>query len=241
MKERLVLWLNWLLPGRLQAVKSLLSATIHDYRIELFGVTAPICFSQMVHMIANAIRAGCGFRQFYGTSLPPAGKAWTIGKYREISGYQVFIETGTSHGATIEAVAPIFRQCFTIEISEELSRQTHRRLWPAFSHVQFISGDSPSWLARFLRDLTEPAIIWLDAHYSVPPAPEDPTSPLRDELLELERYLQKARHLILIDDARGLDIPPDVFQQFLDQARKANYVVICRDDIYRLVPNELFP
>ena len=234
--------LDWLLPGRLQLLKWPFATVLNNqYRIRLFNVVAPILHCEIHRLIGAFIanKARPTTQDYRGAcNLPPAVKAWTIGYYRELSGYKTFIETGTSGGTTIEAVAPIFDECLTIEIDLDRYNDTRRRLRGLRPNVEFLLGDSSFLLSELLRWQTAPAILWLDAHGGA--SDHYSPSPLSRELNQLERYLQKARHLILIDDASNLDINQDVFKQFLDQARNANYDVFRADDIWRVVPRELF-
>jgi hypothetical protein len=130
-------------------------------------------------------------------SLPPphavkARAVWTHG-----AGKRVLVETGTYHGAMIDAVRPGFQQIISIELDDRLYEAAVEK-YAADPGVTILHGDSATALPDVVSELEEPAVFWLDGHYSgegtawsEPPA-----------VAELEAVLgSDVDHVVLIDDA----------------------------------------
>jgi hypothetical protein len=129
---------------------------------------------------------------------------------RELCGVRTFVETGTYHGETTRAVAPHFVRVHTIEgVAERW--QAVRRDMPR--NVQCILGNSGEVLGEVLAGISEPALIFLDAHWihAGQPVGLDPYQqplPLCPLLRELDQIDMTVPHVILIDDLTFFDYPP---------------------------------
>lgn len=84
---------------------------------------------------------------------------------RKEKGCKVFIETGTYLGDMVEAQRSNFSNIFSIELSDDLYRDAVSR-FKEFPNVQILYGDSGKVLFDLMPSITEPAIFWLDGHYS---------------------------------------------------------------------------
>jgi hypothetical protein len=78
---------------------------------------------------------------------------------------RVFIETGTYHGDTVEAVKRLYANVISIEVDESLYRKACQR-FAVDSNVRIVHGDCASEMPVILAELQEPAVFWLDGHYS---------------------------------------------------------------------------
>lgn len=78
---------------------------------------------------------------------------------------EVFVETGTYKGNTTARMARHFRDVHTIELSEELYRRASDR-FENQSNVTCHHGSSPDVLRSLAPTIDEPAIFYLDAHWS---------------------------------------------------------------------------
>jgi hypothetical protein len=65
----------------------------------------------------------------------------------------------------IHALQRHFRQIYSIELSDRLYRFARRR-FSNLEHVELIHGDSAEQLRRVVQKLQQPALFWLDGHYS---------------------------------------------------------------------------
>ena len=167
---------------------------------------------------------------------PPPVKHAIIKDYQRRFGLRVFVETGTFAGDTIDAV----KQHFARIVSIELDPGWHARAVERFRsdpHISLLHGDSGVRLREVLASLTEPALFWLDAHYSGPITARGVLdSPIAQELAALRAHPVK-EHVVLIDDIReftGRDGYPAVNElvawiRSVDSAA----VVEVKDDVLR--------
>lgn len=132
---------------------------------------------------------------------PPAYKQSVIRAYAAKHELQTLIETGTCAGATIAACLHSFETIHSIELSEELHSAAVRR-FERRPKVKLWRGDSASQLPRVLMGLAEPALFWLDAHYSgAGTAQAAIDTPVAEELKAIANHPIRG-HVLLIDDAR---------------------------------------
>ena len=126
--------------------------------------------------------------------------AFIRSKARE-QGLRVFVETGTYRGEMLKALYEDFGKLISIELSEELF-EAARAKFAAFPKIHLVQGDSGVKLREAIKDLAEPALFWLDAHYSAGiTAGAGMDAPIIKELSCLSSRPQP-RDTILIDDAR---------------------------------------
>jgi hypothetical protein len=139
-----------------------------------------------------------------GSKLPPPheSKRLCILQMQRIYKINILIETGTYMGEMVKAMAPYFKKILTIELSKEIHQETSKKL-SHLHNVSFLQGDSTDVLPDILKNITEPAIFWLDGHYSAGiTARGKKDTPIIEELNSIKYSLYKDRHVILIDDAR---------------------------------------
>jgi hypothetical protein len=150
-----------------------------------------------------------------------------IKSIQEISRIQYFVETGTLIGDTLIALQGSFDKLVSIELDQGIFNLAKKRL-SKYSNVNIFLGDSAILLPRILNELSEPALFWLDAHYSsgVTALGESQT-PVIEELKAIFSHPIK-KHYILIDDVKdftGLNDYPTVQQmlQFIELFGGGNY------------------
>lgn len=125
---------------------------------------------------------------------------------RDAFGIRVFVETGTYLGRTANWASKIFANVITIEASEAIWNRTRVK----YSHkenIKFLYGKSEEMLAKVARSLNEPAVFWLDAHWSGSDTyGGNSICPIRQEI---EAVLNAStQHFILVDDVRFFLAPP---------------------------------
>lgn len=132
---------------------------------------------------------------------PHVAKQQIINEYKESSGFKTLIETGTYMGDMVEAQKRNFNKIISIELSQDLFEAAKNR-FSKDSHVLIMQGDSGKVLKHAVADLKEPAIFWLDGHYSSGiTAKGDKDCPIYEELDAI--FSTSIRnHILLIDDAR---------------------------------------
>ena len=173
---------------------------------------------------------------------PPQIKRGIVRGYAVKHGLPVFVETGTWHGDTTAALAPVMTRLYSIELSEPLYLAAKER-FKDDARVTLLHGDSGQILPQLVRELSEPCLFWLDGHFSGGDTVRGATeTPIESELQTvLERAAQDpqgvGRSVILIDDARDFgrgDYPPIAKLRATVKARFPNAEFSVETDIIRI-------
>jgi hypothetical protein len=106
-------------------------------------------------------------------------------------------------------------------------------------NVTIVQGDSGKVLPKILKDINEPAIFWLDGHYSAGiTAQGDKDCPIYEEL-DAIFDAKKLDHILLIDDARCFigngDYPTIAKLTEYVKSKNPKYQVEVKDDSIRYV------
>jgi hypothetical protein len=170
---------------------------------------------------------------------PPPVKHAVVKEYQSRFGPGVFIETGTFAGGMIDAVRSRFDRVFSIELDPGWHSRAVER-FRADPRITLLQGDSGVRLQEVLDSLTEPALFWLDAHYSGPVTARGALDSPSVKELDAIRAHGVGGHVVLIDDMRdfqGRDGYPTV-DEVLRWIRGVDPVSIVevRDDILRWHP-----
>lgn len=147
---------------------------------------------------------------------------------------QIMIETGTLFGDMVEAMKNHFKQIYSIEISPELAQRAQRR-FANDGHVHIIQNDSALALKDLVPKLNQPALFWLDGHYSGGNTGKgDKNTPIMEELTTI--FSSDLAHTVLIDDARCFGTEkdyPDLNElgRFIKSMRPNSTITISNDCI----------
>ena len=173
-----------------------------------------------------------------GCPLPPPHiiKQNAIKEYQEKYGYTTLIETGTYLGNMVEAQKTRFKKIISIEPGVELYEKAKER-FKKDQNITLMQGDSGKVLPLIIKDLNEPAIFWLDGHYSSGiTAKGDKICPIFEELDSIFNN-KPLNHVLLIDDARLFvdedDYPTIEKLTKYVKNKNNNYQVEVKDDIIR--------
>ena len=152
--------------------------------------------------------------------------------FRKTTRYKTLIETGTYYGDMVWANISKFDRIVSIELSDKLYIKARDRFSNLYPNVELYHGDSTDILPEIMKTLKDPAIFWLDGHYSKGvTARGKKDTPIREELsCILSHHL---KHVILIDDARCFgqgDYP--ALEEIKQMAINYEYTLI--NDIIRL-------
>ncbi len=132
---------------------------------------------------------------------PHIVKQITIQEYREKYQYKLLVETGTYLGDMVEAQKNTFSKIISIELGIDLFNKATRR-FRKYKHITILHGDSGDVLPKILPEINEPAIFWLDGHYSSGiTAKGNKNCPIFEELDAILSD-DELNHVLLIDDAR---------------------------------------
>jgi len=177
--------------------------------------------------------------------IPPTDevKRLTIEEYSKNFSINILIETGTYLGETIDALKNKFVKLISIELDTVLFEKA-RAKFGDFSHISILHGNSSQILQLYLASIHEPALFWLDGHYSgTGTAKGEFNTPILGELKAILNHPIKS-HVILIDDARcfvgenGYPTMKDLFS-FINKINR-NLRFVIEDDIIRILPRDKF-
>jgi len=139
----------------------------------------------------------------------------------------------------VDAMKIYFDRIYSIELSKELYEKAVMR-FQGVKNIVLINGDSGSEIKKILNKISQPALFWLDSHYSggvtVRGAKDTPI------LEELHHIINSkvAGHVIIIDDARCFGQDPaypsiDELSKFFE-SQGANVDFVIQDDSIRVTP-----
>ena len=94
-----------------------------------------------------------------------------------------------------------FQKLYSIELSPVFHKEAVKR-FRKHDHIEIIFGDSAQYLPKVIDEVNEPALFWLDGHFSGGETAES-HCPVMDELQAI--LASQVQHAILIDDARCFD------------------------------------
>lgn len=173
-----------------------------------------------------------------GSPSPPPHiiKQKIIQQYQKQYGCEVFVETGTFLGDMVEAQRRYFKMIYSIELGVRLYENAKNR-FVKNKNVVIALGDSSNVLPKILTKIHQPAIFWLDGHYSEGiTAKGEKECPIIEELnaiFNAPRY----NHILLIDDARCFtgegDYPSiEALTEYIHKKEK-RYKVEIQNDVIR--------
>lgn len=137
--------------------------------------------------------------------VPHAIKIRNILSLADLYGIDAFIETGTFRGEMIEAVKDRFKKIYSIEVFSPLAVAATAK-FRGQPHIRIVEGDSGAKLPEVMREVPEPAVFWLDGHYSgTGTGMAEVESPVIKEVAEILAHRPRGQDLIIIDDARCFD------------------------------------
>lgn len=179
------------------------------------------------------------------TSLEPEERRDLLRDYGRDFELNVLVETGTNEGKTPLALLYSFARIFTIELDPDLFWKA-RQMFAHHRNVECLHGDSTDILPDVLSRIDEPALFWLDGHYSGPGTGHGvKSSPICEELNLI--LADDKPHVILVDDARIFDGGPEheLYPHYLEYpsldwvqklASDHGYSFVLARDIMRLTP-----
>jgi hypothetical protein len=167
------------------------------------------------------------------SSPPHLVKQRLIRRYAAQHRCATLVETGTFRGDMLLAMLNDFRTLYSIELHPGLYSRA-QRLFLNQPKVRLLQGDSGQRIADVLKDLNEPAVFWLDGHFSAGnTAKADLETPVMAELDQVLKH-RIPNHVVLIDDARlftGQNDYPTLDFVKAQLARAGNFTVTIEDDV----------
>jgi hypothetical protein len=148
------------------------------------------------------------------------------------TGIKVFVETGTYRSETVRLLRKHVDRCITIELDPALHAEAQAKM-SAMDGIDLLLGNSGDLIPEVLKALNQPALFWLDAHYSgagTARGPED--TPILQELGAILRHPVEG-HVVVIDDARefigAADYP--TMRTLARFVERHGYFIRVRDDL----------
>lgn len=134
---------------------------------------------------------------------PHLVKQRTVHEYAERFGLRVLVETGTYYGEMVAAMKDRFAAIYSVEYDHALAARAQAK-FARSAHIHVVEGDSQKAIPEIIQSLKQPALFWLDAGYYGWAGLQGDKQRLTSELDAILRD-QRFRHVILMDDARGLN------------------------------------
>ena len=171
--------------------------------------------------------------------LPHKEKQNILRKYAREYNLRVFVETGTFEGDMVEAMKNSFDKIYSIELLRENFEKAKNR-FKRNRHIEIIWGDSGKELGKIVKMISQPALFWLDGHYSGKnTAKGEEITPICQELEHIFGS-QDLKHVIIIDDAHCFRTNPgypaiETLTEYIRSKRK-NVRIVVEDDSIRITP-----
>lgn len=174
--------------------------------------------------------------------VPSIVKQTMVEEYQKLSGYTILVETGTYLGDMVNAQRKNFQKIYSIELGKDLYLRAVER-FKSYRHINMIQGDSAIALDQITKELKDPVIFWLDAHYSGGiTALGDKECPIFGEIDAIFKYTNHLPHILLVDDARCFvgqnDYPTIERLSHYIQSKQPKYVCEVKDDVIRFEVKE---
>ena len=169
---------------------------------------------------------------------PHLVKQRTVREYAERFGLGVLVETGTYYGEMVAAMKNRFAEIYSVEYDHALAARAQTKFVRS-SHIHILEGDSQKAIPEVIAKLQQPALFWLDAGYYGWAGLQGDKQRLTTELEAILRD-RRFRHVILMDDARGLNgqngapTVPQLKQQI--ESSFPGRTVAVKHDILRITP-----
>jgi hypothetical protein len=160
-------------------------------------------------------------------------------------GLKRLIETGTFLGDMLAAMRDDFDNLTSIELSDELYERATKR-FAGDPKITLLHGDSSEQITAVAGSIEEPALFWLDAHYSGSwhedfdeTAGSDRPNPIYAELEAV--FASPYKHVVFIDDARLFNgeegwPPLDEVLSFIKE-REPERTLLVDEDCVRVFPS----
>lgn len=173
------------------------------------------------------------------SAMPSLEKRRELLYIMKTGGLNTLIETGTFLGDTSFYFACRGFQVVTIEVEPTLARLARNRFRNT-PNVRPLEGDSGALMPDIISGLMQPALFWLDGHYSGGDTGKgELETPIVAEVRAI-LALAPRNSIVVVDDARCFGVLPDYpsLDSFLTSLRNGGVVdvVVSNDSIRFSVP-----
>lgn len=135
-------------------------------------------------------------------------RAYILRSLAQQHGITIFVETGTALGGTLEQLHGDFAELYSVELDSAYHEYAQNHVGKAAPNVYLTHADSTTWVQTMVEALTEPALFYLDAHYSGPHTAKGKLeTPIKAELRAILE--SPVGHVVVVDDARLFGVAKD--------------------------------
>lgn len=163
----------------------------------------------------------------------------SILSYKKQFNPKIFIETGTYKGEMLDSMNNKFEKMYSIELGKELYQKAKEK-YKNSKNIALFQGDSGTILPILMKKVKEPALFWLDAHYSGGETVKGfLETPVEKELETILNHPIKT-HIILIDDAKDFTGKRDypTADKIKNLAESHGYLFEMKNDNFRIYPKK---
>ena len=165
-------------------------------------------------------------------------KQRTVRDYVRRYQLRALVEAGTYYGEMVSAMRRHVERIYSIELDPPLARRAIAK-FARLPNITILEGDSLRLIPQLLRTIDAPTLFWLDAGYYGWAGVVGEIGRLAAELEAILRHHVQG-HVILIDDARGLDgrngaLTVDALQRHI-AAEYPDRAFEVKHDIVRITP-----
>ena len=170
---------------------------------------------------------------------PHLFKQNVLRKYAKKFNLRVLVESGTCYADMVEAMKNEFDRIYSVEVSPYLYGKCLKR-FGKLKHITLLQGDSGVILKSIMEKIDQPALFYLDGHYSGGMSSKGAKeTPICEELHAILRA-KPLNHVIVIDDARCFGADPDYpsleeLRNLVEADRKGLHIEV-EDDCIRITP-----
>jgi len=163
-------------------------------------------------------------------------KEAVVREYAQAYRLPILVESGTWGGAMVRAMLRDFKTIYSIELASDLASD-NKAQFAEFDHVHIEWGDSATVMPEILEAIDEPALFWLDGHFSGNgTARGNKDTPILEELAAICTDPNQKRCVILIDDAGCYGNPGWPTVEEISKHIRLNQQMQILDDIIRITP-----
>lgn len=139
-----------------------------------------------------------------------------LGRLAELLNTEIFFETGTFKGQSLQAARRLIPRCISVEMADSLFQQA-KQMFADDDSISLFQGDSPDIIAQHCDELQAHRVVfWLDAHWCTndQSAGSESQSPLLGELRAIKQLHPSS--VVMIDDARLYAATPPPPHRYTD-------------------------
>lgn len=155
--------------------------------------------TKLQRQLVDVVELGKWSLRLFPARRPDILKRRIVSSYAQRYGLDIFVESGTYLGATVEHLSGFCSVIYSVECQERLWRRAAEH-FSQRPNIHILHGSGADLMPSILDKFDQPALFWLDGHFaSGTTRSGEVACPTRTELGAILRH--RSDHVILIDDA----------------------------------------